>query len=73
MLKKSLSSPFQNPLILPFGDFAESGAEDYFRVADNPFGIRKRYGVYRHVKNVVAYKAGVVELLYRSPSTNSPP
>jgi dihydrofolate reductase len=38
------------------------------RLFDNS-GIERRW----HLKNVVAYKTGVVELLYRSPSTSSQP
>ena len=41
---------------------------DGLRLFDNS-GIERRW----HLKNVVAYKTGVVELLYRSQSTNSQP
>jgi len=41
---------------------------DGLRLFDNS-GIERRW----HLKDVVAYKTGVVELLYRSQSTNSQP
>jgi len=41
---------------------------DGLRLFDNS-GIERRW----HLKNVVAYKTGVVELLYRSQSTSSQP
>lgn len=41
---------------------------DGLRLFDNS-GIERRW----HLKNEVAYKTGVVELLYRSQSTNSQP
>ena len=41
---------------------------DGLRLFDNS-GAEERW----HLKNVVAYKTGVVELLYRNGSTNSQP